>query len=74
VIPSEQQREKAGITVVNTPFQHNDMRDTGSKEAKASIEAMLDKFLTDTDNSAVTPVEPSTANIVGPVPVAPVHN
>ena len=50
------------------------MRDTGSKEAKASIEAMLDKFLTDTDNSAVTPVEPSTANIVGPVPVAPVHN
>jgi hypothetical protein len=27
------------------------MRDTGSKEAKASIEAMLDKFLTDTDNS-----------------------
>jgi hypothetical protein len=50
------------------------MRDTGSMEAKASIEAMLDKFLTDTDNRAVTPVEPSTANIVGPVPVAPVHN
>jgi pimeloyl-ACP methyl ester carboxylesterase len=49
VIPSGQQREKAGITVVNTPFRHDDMRDTGSKEAKASIEAMLDKFLTDTD-------------------------
>jgi pimeloyl-ACP methyl ester carboxylesterase len=78
VIPSGQQREKAGITVVNTPFRHNDMRDTGSNEAKASIEAMLDKFLTDTDNSAVTPVEPSTPNIVGPVPtyvpVAPAQN
>jgi hypothetical protein len=46
------------------------MRDTGSKEAMVSIEAMLDKFLTDTDNSAVTPVEPSTPNIVGPVPFA----
>src|SRR6516162_8263249 len=68
VIPSDEECEKLGITVVNTPFRHDDMRDTGSKEAKASIEDMLDKFLTDTDNSAVTPVGPSTANIVGPVP------
>jgi pimeloyl-ACP methyl ester carboxylesterase len=68
VIPSGQLREKAGITVVNTPFRHDDMRDTGSKEAKASIEAMLDKFLTDTDDRAVTPIEPETPNIVGPVP------
>ena len=73
VIPSVEQSEEAGITVVNTPFRHSDMCDTGSKEAKASIEAMLDTFLTDTDNSAVTPVEPSTPNIVGPVPTyAPV--
>ena len=68
VIPSGQLREKAGITVVNTPFRHDDMRDTGSKEAKASIETMLDKFLTDTDDRAVTPIEPDTPNIVGPVP------
>jgi len=68
VIPSGQLREKAGITVVNTPFRHDDMRDTGSKEAKASIEGMLDKFLTDTDDRAVTPIEPETPNIVGPVP------
>ncbi len=68
VIPSGQLREKAGITVVNTPFRHDDMRDTGSKEAKASIETMLDKFLTDTDDRAVTPIEPETPNIVGPVP------
>src|SRR6266478_1710071 len=68
VIPSGQLREKADITVVNTPFRHDDMRDTGSKEAKASIEGMLDKFLTDTDDRAVTPIEPDTPNIVGPVP------
>ena len=73
VIPSDEECEKLGITVVKTPFRHDDMRDTGSKEAKASIEAMLDTFLTDTDNSAVTPLEPSTANIVGPVPTY-VHN
>jgi predicted alpha/beta-hydrolase family hydrolase len=68
VIPSKEECEKDGITVVDTNFQHNDMRDTGSIEAKASIETMLDKFLTDTDNSAATPVGPSTANIVAPVP------
>ena len=30
VIPSADECEKDGITVVNTGFQHNDMRDTGS--------------------------------------------
>src|SRR5436305_3785262 len=45
VIPREEQREDAGITVVQTPFQHNDMRDTGPDEAKTSIQTMLDKFL-----------------------------
>ena len=45
--------EKSGITVVNTDFQHNDMRDTGPDTAKSTIQGMLDKFLDDTDNSAV---------------------
>jgi hypothetical protein len=75
VIPSDEECERLGITVVKTTFQHNDMRDTGSEEAQASIQGMLDKFLSDTDNSAVTPVEPSAPNIVGPVPTyVPVHN
>ena len=47
VIPSEEVCEKAGITVVQTGFQHNDMRDPGPDEAKASIQGMLDKFLDD---------------------------
>jgi hypothetical protein len=42
VVPSSDVCEKAGITVVNTTFQHNDMRDTGSETAKSSIQAMLD--------------------------------
>src|SRR3954463_13269326 len=47
VIPPEEVREKSGIEVVQTSFQHNDMRDTGPDDAKASIQGMLDKFLDD---------------------------
>ena len=70
VIPSDDICEKAGITVVNTGFRHNDMRDTGSDDAKSSIQSMLDKFLADTD-SDVAPVEASGPKLVDPGPVAP---
>jgi hypothetical protein len=56
VVPDPKEWEKAGITVVNTGFQHNDMRDTGPDEAKNSIQSMLDKFLVDTD-SELAPVD-----------------
>jgi len=71
VVPDDEQCEKAGITVVNTGFQHNDMRDTGPDEAKNSIQAMLNKFLTDTD-SDVAPVDTRAAppNILEPGPVS----
>src|SRR5215475_4530274 len=73
VIPSAEECEKDGITVVNTGFQHNDMRDTGSEEAKTSIQGMLDKFLDSTDTSDVAPVEAKVQNNTiidpGPVPV-----
>jgi len=71
VIPSDEECEKAGITVVKTTFQHNDMRDTGSEEAKASIQGMLDKFLADTDNADIKPVETSTPKVLDPGPVPP---
>src|SRR5262249_37744531 len=59
VVPDAEECEKAGITVVDTGFQHNDMRDTGPDRAKTSIETMLNKFLDSTDNSAVAPVDTS---------------
>ncbi len=69
VIPSADECEKDGITVVNTDFQHNDMRDTGSEEAKTSIQGMLDKFLDTTDTGDVAPVEVKTQNVSSiPVP------
>ncbi|MEA2863236.1 MAG: hypothetical protein QOC84_1192 [Bradyrhizobium sp.] len=77
VIPAEEVREKAGITVVNTDFRHNDMRDTGPDQAKFSIQGMLDKFLE--EDSPLKPVDtrniPPVMTDAGPVaPYAPVHN
>ncbi|MGT2440313.1 alpha/beta fold hydrolase [Bradyrhizobium betae] len=71
VIPTDEECEKAGIQVVKTEFQHNDMRDTGPDSAKNSIQGMLDKFLSDTD-SAVAPVDTRSAppKILEPGPVA----
>jgi hypothetical protein len=71
VIPDAEECDKAGITVVNTAFQHNDMRDTGSEEAKASIQGMLDKFLADSDASDVGPVTASADKYMAPGPVPP---
>jgi pimeloyl-ACP methyl ester carboxylesterase len=70
VVPADEICEKAGITVVRTSFQHNDMRDTGPGEAKASIQGMLDKFLEDDGplrpTDAKPPVPPSMTD-AGPV-------
>ena len=64
VVPDADECDKAGITVVNTGFQHNDMRDTGPDEAKSSIQNMLDKFLEDTDNSALKPVPTKVPDVL----------
>jgi hypothetical protein len=77
VIPDDEECEKAGITVVNTGFRHNDMRDTGPDAAKASIQSMLDKFLSDSSDNDLAPVETTTPKITEPGPVAlyaPVKN
>ena len=79
VIPDDGVCEKAGITVVRTAFRHNDMRDTGPDEVKASIQGMLDKFLD--EESPLRPVDvkaPPLMSDAGPVapyvPLAPVQN
>jgi hypothetical protein len=75
VIPSEEICEKAGITVVRTDFQHNDMRDAGPDTAKESIRGMLDKFID--DESPLRPVVTKTSPLMtdaGPVaPFIPVN-
>src|SRR6201994_4012670 len=49
VIPDEETRTKAGITVVQTGFQHTDMSDRGPDEVKTKIGGLLEKFLDDND-------------------------
>jgi alpha/beta hydrolase family protein len=79
VIPNDEICAKAGITVVQTSFQHNDMRDTGSDEAKTTIQETLDKML-DEDSSDLRPADTTTKppfmTDAGPVaPFVPVaHN
>src|SRR3979409_2115215 len=68
VVPADEDCEKAGITVVNTGFQHNDMRDTGPDAAKASIQSMLDKFLNDADTSEIAPVPTKTPDVLADAP------
>src|SRR3954467_2033053 len=72
VVPDDDVCEKSGITVVNTGFQHNEMRDTGPENVKSTIQGMLDKFLSDTDNSDVAPAPlptkaPDLKDAPGPV-------
>src|SRR6478672_493223 len=70
VIPPEKVRDKSGIEVVQTGFRHNDMRDTGPDEAKASIQGMLDKFLD--DDSPLRPIETKApSEMTDPAPVTP---
>jgi hypothetical protein len=68
VVPDDDICEKSGITVVNTDFQHNDMRDTGPDNAKSTIQGMLDKFLDDSDNSQLAPVPTKTPDILADAP------
>jgi alpha/beta hydrolase fold len=75
VVPDDEICQKAGITVVRTSFQHNDMRDTGSDEAKAQIQETLDKMLDDDSDlrPADTGSSPPVMTDAGPVaPYAPV--
>ena len=67
VVPDAEQCEKSDITVVDTGFQHNDMRDTGPDKAKTAIQTMLDKFLGDTD-SVLAPVDTKKPKILEPAP------
>jgi pimeloyl-ACP methyl ester carboxylesterase len=54
VVPDEEVCEKAGITVVDTGAQHNDMSDRGPAALKEKIQGLLTKFLD--DDSKLAPV------------------
>src|SRR3981189_2095233 len=68
VVPDDDTCEKAGITVVNTGYQHTDMSYRGPDGVKLKIQALLDKFLD--DDSVLAPVDTKTPKIAEPKTVA----
>jgi pimeloyl-ACP methyl ester carboxylesterase len=47
VVPDDAMCQKAGITVVKTPYQHNQLSDRGPDQVKTTIESIVDRFLDD---------------------------
>jgi pimeloyl-ACP methyl ester carboxylesterase len=54
VVPDDEICKKAGITVIRTGYQHNELSDRGPDEVKSAIQAILDKFLSDDDDDAAS--------------------
>ena len=84
VVPSDDVCAKAGIEVVRTQFQHNELSDRGPDQVKTLIEAKVHQFLDkvdeDDDNpfkllpttSADAGAAAETKPVAAPAPVAPV--
>jgi pimeloyl-ACP methyl ester carboxylesterase len=47
VVPDNEMCLRAGITVVNTSYQHNELSDRGPDQVKTTIESIVDRFLDD---------------------------
>ena len=52
VVPDDATCAKAGITVVRTEFQHNELSDRGPENVKESIQAKVEQFLDEDDGSS----------------------
>jgi alpha-beta hydrolase superfamily lysophospholipase len=69
VVPNDEVCAKAGIEVVKTQFQHNDLSDRGPEQAKAYIEAKVHRFLDEVDQDDDNPFKilPTTSADAGAV-------
>jgi pimeloyl-ACP methyl ester carboxylesterase len=56
VVPDDEICEKAGIKVVRTEFQHNELSDRGPDRVKAAIQAKLHEFLDLDDGPSAIPL------------------
>src|ERR1700746_1153339 len=67
VVPDDEVCAKAGIEVVRTQFQHNDLSDRGPEQAKAYIQAKIHQFLDEVDQDDDNPFKllPTTSADAG---------
>jgi hypothetical protein len=71
VVPDNEMCEKAGITVVKTTYQHNDLSDRGPDGVKSAIQSILDKFLDDDTPAGTVEAEKlQTPSAAGPIAAA----
>ncbi|QPF83262.1 alpha/beta fold hydrolase [Bradyrhizobium genosp. L] len=56
VIPDDETLAKAGIKVVKTGAQHNDLSDRGPDSVKSSIQAGVEQFLDEDDGGSTLPL------------------
>ena len=69
VVPDDEICAKAGIEVVRTPFQHNDLSDRGPDQVKTLIAAKVHQFLDQVDQDDDNPFKllPTTSADAGAV-------
>lgn len=65
VVPDDETCARAGIKVVRTEFQHNELSDRGSDRVKSSIQASVHQFLDEDDGPSTIPL------VTASVPPAP---
>jgi hypothetical protein len=56
VVPDDETCAKAGIKVVRTPFQHNELSDRGPDHVKSSIQASVHQFLDEDEGPPTMPL------------------
>jgi alpha/beta hydrolase fold len=71
VLPTDKGAKEAGIDIVKTEAQHTDMSDRGPDSVKESIQNSLDKFLSDSASSELSPVDTSKPLITDPRAMGP---
>ena len=71
VLPTDKGAKEAGIDIVKTEAQHTDMSDRGPDRVKESIQNQLDKFLSDSASSELSPVDTSKPLISDPRAMGP---
>jgi hypothetical protein len=57
VLPTPEQAKADDIEIIKTPYQHTWLSDRGPDNAHEKIQATLDKFLSDSANSDLLPVQ-----------------
>jgi hypothetical protein len=68
VVPSDEIRAKAGIKVVKTDFQHNELSDRGPDHVKAAIQATVQAFLDEDEGAPSIPLLTAAAPLPANAP------